>query len=138
MSEPVENLILRLNAKRSGKLWKAKCPAHDDQTPSLSISEGNDGRALVKCHAGCATDDVLAAIGLTAADLFVKWTSDKSPKLSGNGVKAPKPKPETALPFDWQKCNAAFTEKHVEQVAEWRGYSPDFVRGLRDTNNLDC
>ena len=58
MSAPVENLVQRLHAKRNGKGWIANCPAHDDRKPSLSINEGSDGRALLKCHAGCNTDDV--------------------------------------------------------------------------------
>ena len=47
----------------------AQCPAHEDRTPSLSISRG-DGKALVNCHAGCDTAEVLAAIGLTFSDTF--------------------------------------------------------------------
>ena len=70
MSTPVENLVSRLHAKRSGEGWKAKCPCHGDREPSLSLNEGADGRALIKCHAGCSTDDLLAAIGLTRKDLF--------------------------------------------------------------------
>ena len=38
--------------------------AHDDHNPSLSITEGDDGRALLKCHAGCTTEDVVAALTL--------------------------------------------------------------------------
>jgi len=48
---------------------EALCPAHEDTKPSLSIS-GKNGKVLLKCHAGCHTEDVLAAIGLTMADLF--------------------------------------------------------------------
>ena len=50
--------------------WVARCPAHGDKTPSLSIRELPDGRALVHCFAGCDTHDVLAAIGLSLRDLF--------------------------------------------------------------------
>jgi len=55
-----------------GPIWKAsaRCPAHDDREPSLAVSEGADGRALLHCHAGCATRDVIAALGLTWSDLF--------------------------------------------------------------------
>ena len=56
--------------KRSGREWRGKCPAHRDRTPSLSISEGDDGRALLHCHAGCKTEDVLTALSLTMADLM--------------------------------------------------------------------
>ena len=52
--------------------WTAKCPAHDDRAPSLSISEGADGRTLLKCHAGCATSDILKAMGLQMRDLFLQ------------------------------------------------------------------
>jgi hypothetical protein len=29
------------------------CPAHEDQDPSLSIRDADDGQILVHCHAGC-------------------------------------------------------------------------------------
>ena len=53
-----------------GSFWAARCPAHDDCRPSLSIGPGRDGRVLIKCFAGCRTEDVLDAAGLTWADLF--------------------------------------------------------------------
>ncbi|MDP9362889.1 MAG: DUF3987 domain-containing protein, partial [Chloroflexota bacterium] len=58
------------HARKNGAGWKCRCPAHDDGTPSLSIAEGNDGRVLLKCHAGCETVDVLAKVGLKLADLY--------------------------------------------------------------------
>jgi hypothetical protein len=68
---PVEKLLEKLpDAKPSGKGWSARCPAHEDRQPSLSISEGDDGRALVKCHAGCETEAICAALGLRLADLM--------------------------------------------------------------------
>lgn len=39
----------------------AKCPAHDDRNPSLSIREA-DGKVLFYCHAGCAQRDVIEAL----------------------------------------------------------------------------
>ena len=45
-------------------------PAHEDRTPSLSISEGLDGKVLLKCFAGCSPDAITAAIGLETKDLF--------------------------------------------------------------------
>jgi hypothetical protein len=47
------------------------CPAHEDRTPSLHVSEGRDGRLLLHCHAGCELDAVLGADGLAFGDLFV-------------------------------------------------------------------
>lgn len=64
-------LAEHLRARPTGTCrWRAICPAHADRTPSLSIREGNDGRVLIHCWAGCATDAVLAAAGLTWADIF--------------------------------------------------------------------
>ncbi|MGY1712525.1 AAA family ATPase [Geodermatophilus sp. SYSU D00758] len=53
----------------AGGQWSARCPAHEDRSPSLSLRQ-IEGQALVYCHAGCATLDVLTALGLTLADLY--------------------------------------------------------------------
>ena len=47
----------------------ALCPAHRDKSPSLSAGLGDGGQAVLHCHAGCATDRILAELGLTWADL---------------------------------------------------------------------
>ena len=52
--------------------WIAKCPAHADKSPSLSIRETDDGRVLLHDFGGCQTGDVLAALGLELSDLFDK------------------------------------------------------------------
>src|SRR5262245_30986518 len=56
--------------RRNGAGWVARCPAHEDRHASLSVSEGDDGRVLVHCHAGCAIEAVVAALGLEMHDLF--------------------------------------------------------------------
>lgn len=56
--------------RRNGDHHVARCPAHDDHNASLSISTGRDGRVLLKCHAGCAAELILAAAGLAWKDLF--------------------------------------------------------------------
>ena len=50
--------------------WIAKCPSHADRRPSLAIRELSDGRILIHDFAGCAVQDVLAAVGLTFDALF--------------------------------------------------------------------
>ena len=57
-----EELARALGGRRSGAQWMARCPAHEDANPSLSISDGKDGKVLVHCHAGCSQDAVLAAL----------------------------------------------------------------------------
>ena len=65
-------LLSRLDGVRQTgpNRWIAKCPAHDDRAPSLSIRELEDGRVLIHDFAGCCPADVLAAIGLRLSDLF--------------------------------------------------------------------
>ena len=75
MSTPLENVFAALRAlgiqpKRAGKSWSARCPAHEDKRPSLSIAEGDDGGALVKCHAGCDFDSIVRALALEPRDLM--------------------------------------------------------------------
>lgn len=59
-----------LEPRRSGSTWTCRCPSHDDRNPSLSVAQGDDGRALVHCHAGCAPADICRALRLNARDLF--------------------------------------------------------------------
>jgi hypothetical protein len=70
----VERVLSKLkDVKPAGAgAYMALCPAHDDRQRSLSIKEGTDGRALMRCHAGCATAAIVAAIGLTMGDLFAE------------------------------------------------------------------
>ncbi len=55
----------------------ARCPCHDDRNASLSVGVGRDGRALVHCHAGCDSLDVLDGLGLAWPDLFPNDGSSK-------------------------------------------------------------
>lgn len=54
-------------SKGRGTAWQ--CVAHEDRSPSLSVTNGNKG-VLINCHAGCTTEDVVAALGLAMTDLF--------------------------------------------------------------------
>jgi hypothetical protein len=58
-------------ARRTGPgRWMARCPAHSDRSPSLSIASGRDGRVLVRCFAGCELSSVLQSAGLKIDNLF--------------------------------------------------------------------
>jgi len=58
------------DARKAGREWLGRCPTHEDRTPSLSVSTGSKGEVLMTCRAGCKTEDVVAALGLTMSDLF--------------------------------------------------------------------
>ena len=76
--DPVFGLLDRLSGVRqSGEQWVARCPAHEDKSPSLSIRRGNDGRALLHCFAGCHAEDVVAAVGLELKDLYIPSEPDQ-------------------------------------------------------------
>ena len=49
-------------ASPSGGGYSCLCPAHDDHSPSLSISLGNDGKLLLKCFVGCSFEDIIQAL----------------------------------------------------------------------------
>ena len=71
IQEKASEIARILDARPAGlNRWTAHCPAHDDRKPSLSIREAGDGRTLIHCHAGCATEQILKVMGLQMADLF--------------------------------------------------------------------
>lgn len=68
----VETLLSKLEkVKITGpSRWQARCPAHADKRPSLSIRETDDGRVLVHCFVGCSVHEIVQAVGLELSDLF--------------------------------------------------------------------
>lgn len=64
-----------------GNTWSARCPAHEDRNPSLSVTAKPDGSLLVHCHAGCETAAVMAALGLAMEDLRGTEQSQKGDAL---------------------------------------------------------
>jgi hypothetical protein len=67
----IERVLKRLGGvRRLRSGWLARCPAHQDRSPSLKIDEGEAGRILVHCFSGCTAQEIVAAIGLTLHDLM--------------------------------------------------------------------
>ena len=67
----IDELLKRFDGVRaSASGWVARCPAHGDRHQSLSVGEGEDGRILLHCFAGCTAETVVAALGLTMVDLM--------------------------------------------------------------------
>jgi hypothetical protein len=115
---PVDFVLERLEGvKQKGGDYQALCPAHDDNEPSLFISEGKDGRALVRCFAGCDTEDVVAALDLEMRDLFERRNGHKK------GLRTTLPKTAAIV----QPCN-------LENYAEAKALPVEFLRnqGLRE------
>jgi hypothetical protein len=85
----ISDFLSRLkNVSKASGGWIACCPAHDDHSPSLSISEGSDGRILIKCHAGCTTEQVVATMSLSMSDLFpVSTDAFNFPAIAGRSAR---------------------------------------------------
>lgn len=67
----VHELLARLErVSKTSTGWMARCPAHEDTKPSLSIASGDDGRILLQCFAGCEVGGIVEALGLEVRDLF--------------------------------------------------------------------
>ena len=73
----VEDFLSRLDGLRSrgSRKWSALCPAHQDNSPSLSIAEGDKG-LLLKCWAGCDLNAIMGKLGLALKDLFYDGLPD--------------------------------------------------------------
>jgi hypothetical protein len=85
--------------------YLARCPnprhgkGRGDLNPSLSVRPGNDGRVLIKCHAGCSLEDIIGPIGLDKRDLFEHNGSGEggasTPSNSGSTRQQPERLPAT-------------------------------------------
>jgi len=97
-----EQIAQALGGRKSGGGWVAKCPAHDDRRPSLSLSDSGD-KVLWRCHAGCTQEAVQGALeqrgllnGKSAADVAPNPSRRRVPKGElvspiPAGVKVPLP-----------------------------------------------
>ena len=72
MSAVADRLLDRLEGvKQNGhNRWIARCSAHQDRNPSLSIRETDEGILRIKCFAECGGADVMSAVGLELKDLY--------------------------------------------------------------------
>lgn len=87
----VREVLSRLDkVQKSGDGWVACCPAHDDSTPSMSVSEGRDGRVVFHCHTGCTFDAIAAALDLPPSALM---GAAAAPPRNGSGHSASDRKP---------------------------------------------
>ena len=88
--EPIELLLSRLERVRANRngTWVARCPAHDDRSPSLSIATGDDGKVLLHCFAGCGAADVVESVGLELSNLFPETHDWKGQRRSRVDYKA--------------------------------------------------
>ncbi len=102
---PVDKVLGRLEDYKTDKGgFRARCPAHNgDSDTSLSIKEGEDGRALLTCHASCDLREIVGALGLGVVDLFAHNGHRPSPAkkaATSKASSAPKANGEKILTTD--------------------------------------
>ncbi len=114
--------------KSDGKAT-AQCPAHADNNPSLSITRIEDS-VLVHCHAGCSTEQVMAALGRTLADLFDNRRSTSYLYPDGRIVKR---LPNKSFPQQGNTNGKALF--HVEKIAD--AQTVYVVEGEKDVYSLE-
>jgi hypothetical protein len=121
----IQEILARLKGvRRSGDGWTAKCPAHEDKKPSLSISQ-RDGKILVHCHAGCTVESICRALRLTVSDLFLDdRPSQTHPHAEANSKPSGSGRSEafrgTEADVERMQCDFA-NNRQVQEYVESRG-----------------
>lgn len=122
---PSDELLSRLSGvrKTGPNSWIARCCAHEDRSPSLAVTEKEDGTILLKCFAGCSVHEVVGALGMELEDLF-------PPKDTHHGKPAARPFPaaDVLRLMAWEGTIVAMTaatmrkrqltEKEIARVIE--------------------
>ena len=89
-SHALQKVLDRLsNVKKTGKGFKACCPAHEDRNPSLAVWQRDDGSIGLKCYAGCTFDEICSALNLDRSELRPE-RSDSERHSSGDWRHNPK------------------------------------------------
>ncbi len=90
-SNEILSRLDQVKARRLGE-WSARCPAHPDKNPSLTIRAGERG-LLLKCWAGCTLEEICQALGCRVSDLFLERKSESRKRRTV---------PPRPARFDWQ------------------------------------
>ena len=128
-TDPLETVLGRLQGVKSAgqERWVAYCPSHESPPEghkrSLSVSRGDDGRALVHCHAGCGVKEICSAMGIREEDLFPAKMTKQRP-----AAKRTAPGSKIVATYDYRDA----TGKLLFQVVR---YEPKDFRQRRPDGN---
>lgn len=108
-----EILSLLQGVRQTGpRQWTARCPAHEDDLPSLSVAAGEDGKTLVKCFTGCTIEAIASALRRQVQDFFPDSDKARSPRPNAQ----PKPKPPD-FTKQAKELHAALTPELAAELA---------------------
>ena len=109
--------------------WVVRCPSHEDSHQSLRVAVGDSGAALLRCRAGCATADVLEAVGLTFGDLRDVEGVAAMPRAVSRDLPAP-PSEVAALAVRLEEYADALDDEVLAYAAARFGVSAEQARGF--------
>lgn len=118
--EHVLSLLDQVKPRGTGK-YSARCPAHNDRSPSLSIREGDKG-ILAHCWAGCDLSSICASLGIKPADLFYGATSSRTQIAEARRRKANQHRQHVAadLTIDAMKAAEEFIRSRGSlDISQW-------------------
>jgi hypothetical protein len=115
-----KEILARLaNVKETASGWTACCPGHEDRQASLSVSEGDEGRVLLHCHAGCPLETIVSGLGIAQADLFDRQASTGRPAAPPKAAPKKKAGKAYATPAEAQEAYERTLGKPIS-VHEYR------------------
>ena len=92
----LDSILDRLwGVRRSGRGFKARCPAHEDRIASLSVTPSDDGKILLYCHAGCSYSEILEALSEGEALQETATSNELAGSLLGSSSSESAPRPAT-------------------------------------------
>jgi len=113
-----EQIGIALKGRRNGNGWLVCCPCPNhgkgrgDKSPSLSVADGDDGRLLLRCFAGC---DFLSILD----EMKYRGIVDASNVLNHSPAARVEPKPDDAPNPDALKLWIAASPARGSVVAEY-------------------
>ena len=81
--QSLDDFLYKLDGvRRVGDRYIARCPAHADETPSLSVGLSDRGRILLHCHAGCSYQQIVTATETRRSDSFSSYAPLDASQMS--------------------------------------------------------
>lgn len=123
IDNPFREIISRLDGVEGrGDQRQARCPAHDDSSPSLSVSKGDPQPVVLHCHAGCTDEEILSALGLSWGDLL----SGDQDCTESEFERAPWTHGELASEYKYRGADGqhTYTIRRYQHPRGWKTFRP--------------
>lgn len=121
----INDILPRLKGvKRSGQgKWIARCCAHDDRSPSLSIRDVGNGRILFNCFVGCSYESIIAALGIDPQ-------RRRGPYIPPTPIRQAIPDKPIDAQAIWQRWFDATDFQHLDGLGMSLGVDTDALRAI--------